>query len=108
MERLLIPLARPSADWALTPLGSLFALSRDDGGELRVWAYFWLSGLLSAFIAAFGAPRCMLESNFPVDQGSYGYAAFRDARKILEKYASTLEKTDLFSGPASRVYRLGI
>jgi predicted TIM-barrel fold metal-dependent hydrolase len=57
-------------------------------------------------IDAFGAARCMFESNFPVDKGSYGYAPFWNACKLLAKGASEQEKTDLFSGTASRFYRL--
>jgi predicted TIM-barrel fold metal-dependent hydrolase len=57
-------------------------------------------------IEAFGANRCMFESNFPVDKGSYGYAPFWNACKILAKGTSAAEKTDLFSGTATRFYRL--
>ncbi len=57
-------------------------------------------------IEAFGASRCMFESNFPVDKGSYGYVPFWNACKILAKDASAAEKTDLFSGTATRFYRL--
>ena len=59
-------------------------------------------------IEAFGASRCMFESNFPVDKGSYGYQAFWNACKILAKDASASEKADLFCGTASRFYRLGV
>ena len=59
-------------------------------------------------IEAFGASRCMFESNFPVDKGSYGYAPFWNACKLLAKGASATEKTDLFSGTASRFYRLDL
>jgi L-fuconolactonase len=59
-------------------------------------------------IEAFGPSRCMFESNFPVDKGSYGYAAFWNACKILAKGASDSEKTDLFSGTAARFYRLAL
>jgi predicted TIM-barrel fold metal-dependent hydrolase len=59
-------------------------------------------------IEAFGASRCMFESNFPVDKGSYGYAAFWNACKILANAASGAEKTELFSGTAARFYRLDI
>jgi predicted TIM-barrel fold metal-dependent hydrolase len=59
-------------------------------------------------IEAFGSDRCMFESNFPVDKGSYGYAAFWNACKILAKGASAAEKADLFSGTAARFYRLEI
>jgi predicted TIM-barrel fold metal-dependent hydrolase len=57
-------------------------------------------------IECFGVERCMFESNFPVDKGSYAYAPFWNACKILARGASATEKTDLFSGTASRFYRL--
>ncbi|MGD0432111.1 MAG: amidohydrolase family protein [Acetobacteraceae bacterium] len=59
-------------------------------------------------IEAFGANRCMFESNFPVDKGSYAYAPFWNACKLLAKGASAAEKTDLFSGTAARFYRLDL
>ncbi len=59
-------------------------------------------------IDAFGASRCMFESNFPVDKGSYGYQAFWNACKLLAKGASAAEKTDLFSATAARFYRLAL
>ena len=57
-------------------------------------------------IEAFGAQRCMFESNFPVDKGSYAYAPFWNACKILARGAGAAEKTDLFNGTAARFYRL--
>jgi predicted TIM-barrel fold metal-dependent hydrolase len=57
-------------------------------------------------IEAFGPSRCMFESNFPVDKGSYSYPVFWNACKLLAKGASTAEKTDLFAGTARRFYRL--
>ncbi len=57
-------------------------------------------------IAAFGASRCMFESNFPVDKGSYGYPVFWNACKLLAKGASKTDKADLFAGAAARFYRL--
>jgi predicted TIM-barrel fold metal-dependent hydrolase len=59
-------------------------------------------------VEAFGANRCMFESNFPVDKGSYAYAPFWNACKLLAKGASNAEKTDLFSGTAARFYRLDL
>jgi len=59
-------------------------------------------------IDAFGAARCMFESNFPVDKGSYAYAPFWNACKILARGASAGEKTGLFSGTAARFYRLDL
>jgi L-fuconolactonase len=57
-------------------------------------------------IEAFGADRCMFESNFPVDKISNGYATLWNAFKLMAAGASAAEKTDLFSGTAKRVYRL--
>jgi len=57
-------------------------------------------------IEAFGPGRCMFESNFPVDMGSCDYATLWNAFKHIAKGASPQEKTALFSGAASRVYRL--
>jgi predicted TIM-barrel fold metal-dependent hydrolase len=57
-------------------------------------------------IGAFGASRCMFESNFPVDKGSYSYPVFWNACKLLAKGASATEKADLFAGTAARFYRL--
>ncbi len=57
-------------------------------------------------IALFGAQRCMFESNFPVDKGSYGYGVFWNACKTLAAGASAEERTALFSGTAARFYRL--
>lgn len=57
-------------------------------------------------IEAFGTDRCMFESNFPVDIGSCDYATLWNAFKVLAKGASADEKTALFSGTASRIYKL--
>jgi predicted TIM-barrel fold metal-dependent hydrolase len=59
-------------------------------------------------IEAFGAERCMFESNFPGDMGSCSYAVLWNAFKRLAAGASADEKTALFSGTAKRVYRLEI
>jgi L-fuconolactonase len=57
-------------------------------------------------IEAFGPARCMFESNFPVDKGSYSYPVFWNACKLLAKGACAAEKADLFAGTARRFYRL--
>jgi predicted TIM-barrel fold metal-dependent hydrolase len=59
-------------------------------------------------IEAFGPERCMFESNFPVDMGSCSYATLWNAFKHLAKGASAAEKTALFSGTATKVYRLDL
>ena len=57
-------------------------------------------------IEAFGADRCMFESNFPPDKHSCGYTELWNAFKIITKNASAAEKRALYSGTAARVYRL--
>jgi len=59
-------------------------------------------------IEAFGADRCMFESNFPVDSGTCTYPVLWNAFKRLAAGASAAEKNALFSGTAARVYRLDI
>ncbi len=61
---------------------------------------------IATSIELFGAERCMFESNFPVDKITSGYAVLWNAFKRLASGASAAEKTALFSGTASRVYRL--
>jgi L-fuconolactonase len=57
-------------------------------------------------IEAFGANRCMFESNFPVDKGACSYPVLFNAFKRLASGASAAEKADLFAGTATRFYRL--
>ena len=57
-------------------------------------------------IEAFGASRCMFESNFPVDKGSYPYAAYWNACKRLTRGARPEEKASLFSKTVARFYRI--
>ncbi|HEY4375340.1 MAG TPA: amidohydrolase family protein [Burkholderiales bacterium] len=57
-------------------------------------------------IEAFGARRCMFESNFPVDKASYSYAVGWNAFKRLAAGASAEERKYLFSETARRFYRL--
>ncbi|MDM0117972.1 amidohydrolase family protein [Variovorax sp. J22R133] len=57
-------------------------------------------------IEAFGAKRCMFESNFPVDKGSCSYATCWNAFKRLTTNATAAERQALFEGTATRAYRL--
>ena len=57
-------------------------------------------------IEAFGADRCMFESNFPVDKVSCSYPVLWNAFKRLAAGASADEKAALFRGTAMRFYRL--
>jgi len=59
-------------------------------------------------IEAFGVERCMFESNYPIDAGCGDYAVIWNAFKRLTAGASVGEKTALFSGTATRVYRLEV
>ena len=59
-----------------------------------------------AAIEAFGADRCMFESNFPVDKQGFSYDSVWNAYKILARGCSADERSHLFSGTARRVYRL--
>jgi predicted TIM-barrel fold metal-dependent hydrolase len=57
-------------------------------------------------IEAFGAKRCMFESNFPVDKISGSYATYWNAFKRLAAGASQEEKAALFRETARQFYRL--
>jgi predicted TIM-barrel fold metal-dependent hydrolase len=59
-------------------------------------------------IEVFGPERCMFESNFPVDMGACSYATLWNAFKHVAKDYSAAEKTALFSGTATKTYRLEI
>jgi predicted TIM-barrel fold metal-dependent hydrolase len=59
-------------------------------------------------VEAFGAERCMVESNFPVDKGMFSYAVMWNAFKRFAAGCSADEKTALFSGTAARFYKLAL
>jgi predicted TIM-barrel fold metal-dependent hydrolase len=59
-------------------------------------------------IEAFGAKRCMFESNFPVDGVTCTYPILWNALKRVAKSCSADEKADLFFNTANRFYRLGL
>jgi L-fuconolactonase len=58
-------------------------------------------------ITAFGPERAMFESNFPVDKGSCSYHVLWNAFKRITAGCSATEKGALFSGSATKFYRLG-
>ncbi len=62
--------------------------------------------IIETCIELFGPSRCMFESNFPVDETSYSYAVGWNAFKRLAAGYTPEEKASLFSGTATRVYRL--
>jgi len=55
-------------------------------------------------IEAVGADRCMFESNFPVDGGSWHLRTLWNAFKRITASASSAEKDQLYRGTAARVY----
>lgn len=57
-------------------------------------------------IEAFGPSRCMFESNFPVDKGSFSYVNLWNAFKRLAQPYSEAEQDMLFRGTAAGFYRL--
>jgi predicted TIM-barrel fold metal-dependent hydrolase len=57
-------------------------------------------------IELFGTSRAMFESNFPPDKGSCSYRTLWNAFKRICANASGAEKSELFSGTASSVYRI--
>lgn len=57
-------------------------------------------------IEAFGAERCLFESNFPVDACATDYRTLWSVYKTIVAGASSAEKAALFAGVARRIYRL--
>ena len=57
-------------------------------------------------IEAFGAQRCMFESNYPPDGVAGSYGAIWNAFKIITQDYSEAEKDRLFRGTAAEAYRL--
>lgn len=57
-------------------------------------------------VAAFGAARCMFESNFPPDRVSADYSTVWNAFKRITMPWSEAERAMLFAGTAARVYRI--
>ena len=57
-------------------------------------------------IECFGPERCMFESNFPVDRLSLSYNVLWNAYKKMTRGFSPDERAALFSGTASRVYKV--
>jgi L-fuconolactonase len=63
---------------------------------------------MATILEAFGSDRCMFESNFPMDKGSYSYSVGWNAMKRIAEHLSQDEKDDVFWRSAARFYRLTI
>ncbi|MCY4664972.1 MAG: amidohydrolase family protein [Acidimicrobiaceae bacterium] len=57
-------------------------------------------------IDTFGPDRCMFESNFPVDRQTLPYPVLWNALQVMAAGYSHAEQENLFSGTATRIYRL--
>ena len=79
--------------------------ARDTPPSSSQLAQLW-KPYVETVIEMFGAKRCMFESNFPVDKGSFSYAVAWNAFKRLSHHATANEKNDLFHQTATRFYKL--
>lgn len=59
-------------------------------------------------IEAFGANRCMMESDYPNDGRSCGFVPLWNAMKHIVKGYSDEEKASLFCGTAEKAYRVDL
>lgn len=88
-----------SAGWTRTHAPASAPLDSTELAEImRPW-YFHC-------IEQFGADRCMLESNFPVDRRSFSYNVHWNAAKRLTAGLSPAERESLFYDTAANAYRL--
>ena len=69
----------------------------------RIWRPF-----VETAIEAFGASRCMMESNYPPDSRSCGFVTLWNALKAIVASCSHQEKADLFHATAARTYRIDL
>lgn len=75
-----------------------------DSPELaRAWRPY-----IETAVEAFGADRCMLESNYPPDGRSCGYVPMWNAFKLCLSGVSPDEKAAICHGTAARVYSIAI
>lgn len=63
---------------------------------------------IETVIELFGAERCMMESNFPVDKQSCGYGVLWNAFKKITKNCSAADKAKLYRDTAARIYRIAV
>ena len=100
-----------SAFVAVADSGSISEASRRLGVSKSVMserlAELWRP-YVETVVEAFGASRCMMESNFPVDRWTCDYRTLWNALKRTVAGASADEKAELFAGVARRFYRLDI
>jgi len=103
--------ARPNVFVKLGGLGQSYTALRFDGdaeppASEKVAARF--GPYVETCIAAFGAARCMFESNFPVDRGMCNYHVLWNAFKKMTQHYPAEQREYLFSRCAIETYRLAI
>ena len=79
--------------------------SRDAPPGSEEVAAYWGDDVLFC-IDTFGPDRCMFESNFPVDRQTLPYPVLWNALQVMAAGYSDAEQENLFSGTATRIYRL--
>lgn len=102
---------RPNVRVKLGGMGmALFGFDLDKRAEpagsfelARLWRPY-----VETCVDAFGAERCMFESNFPADKISSSYGVMWNAFKRTVAGASRSEKNALFFACANETYRLGL
>lgn len=87
------------------PFCALPGLGPEARPSSEVLAALWRP-YVETCVEAFGAARCMFESNFPVDRWGADYGTLWNAFKRLAAGASAGEKHNLFAGTAARFYRI--
>lgn len=88
------------------PLGFDFEHRRDELGVDEAVASY--APLINGAIDTFGAERCMIGSNFPVDKVSVSLAALFTAISAITAGRTEQERKYLFGDTARNVYRLDI
>lgn len=81
-----------------------FQSRAEDAGEdelVALWAPY-----IESCIEAFGAERCLFESNFPVDMCATDYVTLWNVYKRIALPCSPDERKALFAGTARRIYGL--
>ena len=79
--------------------------NRTDSLGYKELATAWRPYIETA-IEAFGARRCMMESNFPPDGRSCGFVPFWNAMKHITRNCSADDKAALYHRTAAQVYRI--
>jgi len=69
------------------------------------WTPELQGGIVRDLIAAFGAARCMVASNFPVDSLTASYHEIMDGLKTITADLPDADRRALFHDTAARVYR---